>query len=201
MALLQTDSGKNKKKRIKVIFVKHGSVGFVNIYNDCSDPHLTPAGLRQVMAIIERVRKHKPTRIVVAGSMNRTAETATTLAAGLNVPWTKKESIAGLDTSGVNVAKLLAAVEASGMTWQWYWYEKGWPGLESCRDYVSKTAQAILEIHKTADGPVVLVGLSETYLALESLVGIPLTTALSVDVPNAKPLVFDITVDAEEDKE
>ncbi len=194
MALLKTDSRKNKKKRVKVIFVRHGSVGLVNIYKDCSDPHLTRDGLLQVMAIIEKVGRYKPT-IIVASSMNRTAETATTLSAGLNVPWTKIESIASLDTSGVNVAELLAAVEASGMTWQWYWYEKGWPGLESCRDYVSKTAQAILEILKTADGPVVLVGHSETYLALLSLVGIPLTTALSVNVPNAKPLVFDIAVD------
>jgi broad specificity phosphatase PhoE len=198
VALLKTDPRKNKKKRVKVIFVKHGSVGFVNIYNDCSDPHLTPTGLRQVMAIIEEIRKHKPTSIV-ASSMNRTAETATTLAAGLNIPWTKKESIASLDTSGVNVAKLLATIEASGMTWQWFWYEKGWPGLESCRDYVSKTAKAILEMLKAADGPVVLVGHSETYLALVSLMDIPIISALSTDVPNACAWVFDIGV--EEDKE
>lgn len=181
-------------KKVKVVFIRHGSVGpGIGTYASKTDPGLTDEGIEQVEGIIEDLRQWNPARII-SSPLNRAIETAWILAEGLNIPLATDASISGLNTSKINVAELLADISASGLDWQWYWYLLGWKNLEKCDKYCFRVAKAIREILKTSEGAIVLVGHWETYPALASLINIPLTTALSVDVPNAKPLVFDITV-------
>lgn len=179
-------------KSVKVVFVRHGSVGRgMDVYASNSDPSLTQEGICQVEGIIEDLRRRDPVRII-SSPLKRAVETSRIIANGLNIPFMAETSISGLDTSKINVAELLADIKASGLGWQWYWYLLGWNNLEKCDKYVSRVAKAVCEIIKTAEGPLVLVGHWETYPALASLIGVPLTTALFVDVPNALPFEFNI---------